>query len=74
MCGIKAREMTGRKTYCNINLADVLDVLEVNMALDAVASSVHWQSCGVASVKYDIEAPSCTNMTWGLRGKADGKF
>ena len=73
MCGNKARKMTGKKTYCNINLADVF-VLEVNMALDEVAPSVHWQSCGVASVKYDIEAPSCTNMTWGLRGEADGSF
>ena len=74
MCGNKARKMAGKETYCNINLEDVPGVLEVNMALDAVAPSVYWQSCGVASVKYDIEAPPCTNMTWGLRGKADGMF
>ena len=74
MFGNKARKMAGDKTYCNFNLADVLGVLEVNMALDAVAPSVHWQSCGVAPVKYDIEAPTCTSMTWGLRGKADGMF
>ena len=66
--------MTGKKTYCNINLADALGVLEVNMALDVVIPSVHWQSFGVASVKYDIEAPFYTNMTWGLRGKAGGTF
>ena len=74
MCGSKARKMAGKKTYCNINLADVIGVLEVNMALDAVAPSVLWQICGVACVKYDIEVSSCTNMTWGLRGKADGMF
>ena len=74
MCGNKTRRMTGKKTYCNINLADVIGVLEVNMALDEVAPSVHWQSCGVASVKYDIETPFYTNMTWGLRGRPDGTF
>lgn len=70
----KAGNTVRQETYCNFNLIDVLGVLEVNVALDAVAPSVHWQSCGVTSVKYDIEAPSCTYMPWCLRGMADLSF
>jgi len=67
-------KMAGKETYCNFNLADVLDVLKVYVALNAVAPSVHWQSCGVPPVKYDIEAPSCTSMPGCLRGNADDIF
>ena len=51
------------ETYSNFDLVDVLDVFEVDVALDAVATSVHWEGCGVASVEYDIEAASCACMT-----------
>ena len=67
----RAGKMTGEETYCDFDLADVLGVLEVNVALDAVTPSVHWQSCGVSSIKNDIEAPSCTCMSWYLWGNAD---
>ena len=70
----KAGKMVGKETYCDFNLADILGVLEVNISLDAVAASVHWESCGVASVKYDIEAPPCTCMPWYFWGKADDGF
>jgi len=70
----KAVKVAGKETYCNLNLADVLGVLEVNVALNAVAPSVHWQSCGVASIKYDVEAPSCTCVPWCPHGKGDDIF
>ena len=51
-------------THCDFNLADILGVPEIDVALDAVATSVHGWACSVASVEYDIDASACAYVPW----------